>query len=202
MGKAEQKKQEKLERILRTTFTLFTTQGMDKTSISDIAATAGIAKGTFYLYFNDKDDIRDFLVRRMVKQLLDNALEGQQDSVQPLEDKLILVLDRLLNQLQASPLLLRFIHKNLSWSLLRSVMKRSQMESEENFMDVFWRLAGCDSSQWENPELMLFTITELIGSTCYSVVVERDPVPLEVYKPHLYRTIRTIITSHRKKSGE
>ncbi len=199
MGKAERKKQEKLERILRTTFTLFTTQGMEKTSISDIATAAGIAKGTFYLYFKDKDDIRDTLVRNMVRQLIANALEGQKESQLPLADKMILVLDRLLNQLQASPLLLRFIHKNVSWSLLRNAMKHAMQDDIDNYMDVFWALAECDSAQWEAPEVMLFTITELVGSTCYSVVVERDPVPLETFKPYLYRTIRTIIESHKIK---
>lgn len=202
MGKAEQKKQEKLERILRTTFTLFTTRGMEKTSISDIAAAAGIAKGTFYLYFKDKDDIRDTLVRNMTRQLLANALEGQDISTLPLADKIILVLDRLLNQLQESPLLLRFIHKNLSWSLLRSAMKHAMTHDLDSYMDVFWSLAKTDKSQWEAPEVMLFTISELVGSTCYSVVVERDPVPLETFKPYLYRTIRAVIESHRKPSAQ
>ena len=37
----------------------FTSKGIQKTSISDIVEDAGVAKGTFYLYFKDKYDIRN-----------------------------------------------------------------------------------------------------------------------------------------------
>ena len=39
-----------------TAFELFTTKGLTKTTISDIVDQAGVAKGTFYLYFKDKYD--------------------------------------------------------------------------------------------------------------------------------------------------
>ncbi|MCD7886657.1 MAG: hypothetical protein LUG44_03415 [Clostridiales bacterium] len=66
-------------------------------------------------------------------------------------------------------------------------------------MDGFYRLTANDPSQWEAPQVMLFTLIELVGSTCYSVVVERDPVDLVTYKPYLYRTIRGIVQSHQRQ---
>ena len=51
MGKAEENKQHKRLSLLNTAFELFTTKGVNKTSISEISEQAGIAKGTFYLYF-------------------------------------------------------------------------------------------------------------------------------------------------------
>ena len=41
----------KEDSLLNTAFSLFTTKGVSKTSISDIVNNAGVAKGTFYLYF-------------------------------------------------------------------------------------------------------------------------------------------------------
>lgn len=198
MGKVDENKRQKEERLLNTTFTLFTTRGIAKTSISDIAAAAGIAKGTFYLYYKDKEDIRDALVARMATSLFRQALEGQEDSELPFADKVIHIVDSLLNQLQENPLLLRFINKNLSWSIFRSALKRSAAEGKLDHMEEFYRLTANDSTHWDAPEVMLFTITELVGSTCYSVVLERDPVDLVYYKPYLYRTIRAIIKSHEK----
>ena len=49
MGKAEENKQHKRLSLLNTAFELFTTKGVNKTSISEISEQAGIAKGTFYL---------------------------------------------------------------------------------------------------------------------------------------------------------
>jgi len=59
MGKLENNKQQKRTSLLDTAFKLFTTQGVSKTSIAEISQKAGIAKGTFYLYFKDKYDIRN-----------------------------------------------------------------------------------------------------------------------------------------------
>ena len=41
MGKADQNKKAKLERLLNTSFELFTSKGLNKTSISDIVERAG-----------------------------------------------------------------------------------------------------------------------------------------------------------------
>ena len=54
MGKAAENKQQKREALLNTAFKLFTTKGLHNTSIADIVEQAGVAKGTFYLYFKDK----------------------------------------------------------------------------------------------------------------------------------------------------
>lgn len=199
MGKAQENKQNKLERLLDATFVLFSNRGMARTSISDIAAAAGIAKGTFYLYFKDKDDIRDALVARMTQGLIREAAKGQVESDRPFADKLVHIVDSLLNQLQNNPLLLRFLRKNLSWSTLRDALRHEARQRGQDYMDGFYRLTANDPSQWEAPQVMLFTLIELVGSTCYSVVVERDPVDLVTYKPYLYRTIRGIVQSHQRQ---
>ena len=53
MSKIEQNKQIKRESLLETAYRLFTGKGIHKTSISDIVEAAGVAKGTFYLYFKE-----------------------------------------------------------------------------------------------------------------------------------------------------
>ena len=45
MGKAEENKQQKLEALYKNAYELFLTNGIEKTSISDIAKKAGVAKG-------------------------------------------------------------------------------------------------------------------------------------------------------------
>ena len=62
MGKLDVKKKLKHESLLNTAFDLFTSQGIYKTSISDIVKKAGVAKGTFYLYFTDKYDLIKILL--------------------------------------------------------------------------------------------------------------------------------------------
>jgi len=54
LGLREQKKQEKLERLNAAGLRLFSEEGYDRASIEQIVAEAGVARGTFYLYFKDK----------------------------------------------------------------------------------------------------------------------------------------------------
>ena len=58
MGKVDENKKKKKEALFNTAYELFTTKGINATAISDIVEKAGVAKGTFYLYFKDKYDIQ------------------------------------------------------------------------------------------------------------------------------------------------
>ena len=58
MKKSEENKKIKEETLLSSAFNLFTKKGFKETSIQDIAESAGVGKGTFYLYFKDKYDIK------------------------------------------------------------------------------------------------------------------------------------------------
>ena len=55
-------KEGKQNRLLNTAFKLFTEKGTKDTSIQEIVDNASVAKGTFYLYFKDKYEIRDILI--------------------------------------------------------------------------------------------------------------------------------------------
>lgn len=62
MGKVDDNKKLKMNTLLQTAFDLFTGKGFAKTTVSDIVNQAGLAKGTFYLYFKDKYDLRELSI--------------------------------------------------------------------------------------------------------------------------------------------
>ena len=62
-------KEEKENRLLNTAFRLFTEKGIKETSIQEIVDNASVAKGTFYLYFRDKYEIRDILIVKKSQKL-------------------------------------------------------------------------------------------------------------------------------------
>lgn len=49
---------------------LFFKNGYERTSVQEIIKSVGVAKGTFYHYFNSKVDLLDALTKRMYKQSL------------------------------------------------------------------------------------------------------------------------------------
>ena len=56
-------------------FELFTERGFSNTSIADIAEKAKVAKGTFYLYFKDKYDLRAMITMHKAEQIFMKAWE-------------------------------------------------------------------------------------------------------------------------------
>jgi AcrR family transcriptional regulator len=49
---------------------LFYTRGFEKTAVSDIVAEVGVAKGTFYYYFDSKQTVLEAMVDEMVTEAL------------------------------------------------------------------------------------------------------------------------------------
>src|SRR5918912_1067918 len=64
-----QYKAELKERIIQSAIENFAKNGFDKTRMEDIAASAGLAKGTLYLYFKSKEDLFFALCEHNLEQL-------------------------------------------------------------------------------------------------------------------------------------
>lgn len=75
-GLRERKKQEKLDRIKRAARALFSKRGFQATTIRDIAARAGVATGTVFLYARDKQDILYLLFSEAVTEVQDEAFDA------------------------------------------------------------------------------------------------------------------------------
>lgn len=194
MGKVDENKRHKKQELMESAFHLFTTKGLPHTSVADIVERAGLAKGTFYLYFHDKYAIQEALIQHKTQQIFHRALEtsGYRQRT-GLSDRLIAIVDAVLEQLQHDPALLRFINRNLSWG----VFHRALDKASEEYLSALRRLMDESGEQVEQPLLLLYTIVELVGSTCHSVILEGDPVSLEEYRPCLERCIRAMVEEFR-----
>lgn len=74
-------------KIFETSMKLFAEKGYDATSIEEITATVGVAKGTLYYHFSSKEEIFNFLVEEGMK-LLKNSIEIKTSKVENSIDKL------------------------------------------------------------------------------------------------------------------
>lgn len=196
MGKVDENKQQKEDALFRSAYNLFMSNGISKTSIHDIVQDAGVAKGTFYLYFKDKFEIRDRLIARTAEKLFEAAnTELKKVHVPKFEDKIIFIVDYVLEQMKKNKAVLRFVSKNLSWGIFRAAIE--QKEEATGVKHLFDELlAECPGVQIEAPDTMLFLIIELASSASYSTILDSDPVSYEELKPYLNASIRAIIKSH------
>lgn len=85
MGRRDDNKASKLHRLERAGMKAFLEHGYAGASIEQIAADADVARGTFYLYFRDKEAIFAALIDRLMDPLLAVVREGR-DTLARCED--------------------------------------------------------------------------------------------------------------------
>lgn len=200
-GKIQENKQHKMDQLIQAASTLFTEKGMDLVSVSEIARKAGVAKGTFYLYFKDKEHLRDHILSRESLKLFQRADARLRLHPQPdFNTSIIYLIEQVLLQLQASASLVHFIRHSLSYALLHTSLQEIMDSDKFDLSKRFVELAAQFGLQLEEPDKTLFMIVELAGGTCYSCLVEERPDTLEATKPVLFKAIEAILDAAKKAS--
>ena len=196
-------KEEKENRLLNTAFKLFTEKGLKETSIQEIVDNASVAKGTFYLYFRDKYEIRDILIVKKSQKLFSDALKSlRKNYISNFSDSIIYIINYVIDELTKNPLLLKFISKNLSWGVFSKTVLNlydKSTDEEETVYDLFLKGIEENNIKLSNPEVTFFMIIELVGSTCFNSILYKEPLPIKEYKPYLYKTIRNLIKDEEIK---
>lgn len=189
----------KENRLLNTAFKLFTEKGLKNTSIQDIVDNADVGKGTFYLYFKDKYEIRDVLIEKKSQKLFHDALKAlRKTDIKDLTEQVIFIINHIIDELKKKPLLLSFISKNLSWGIYTKTVQKlydNQDIEEDSIFTLFQKGIEENNIKLKNPEVTLFMIIELVSSTCFSSISYEQPLPIDEYKEYLFDTIRKLINS-------
>lgn len=203
MGKIDSNKQQKRDSLLESAFSLFINNGFNKTSISDIVNRAGVAKGTFYLYFKDKYDIRNHLIAHKAGQVFSNAYQEllSHPDIADFESRILFLIDHILNQLAENHNLVMLLAKHLSWGFVRnSLVYNSPGQDAPSIYTIFQTLLQQSAYSYRSPELMMYTILELVAGTSYNAVLYEQPVSLEELKPYLYESVKGILRQYREES--
>ncbi len=87
MKKGERRKQE----LLKIAYRMFIEKGYENTSIDEIIAEAGIAKGTYYYYFESKEATLEAVIDMMIEEEVGKAKEVLAASL-PVPMKLVSVI--------------------------------------------------------------------------------------------------------------
>lgn len=191
----ERKKQLKEKELLLAAYSLFLEKGFEKTSIDDIAKNAGVAKGTFYLYFNDKHDILNKLILQKSNEIIKEALAktnalGSEDY----RERTLFFIEHIIDYLKNNESLLKLINKNISWGLYRkAIMKPEAYNEVKKVLDLFINNLTNEGMNKEDAEMTLFMIFELVGSVCFTTIILKEPVDIERIKPLLFKKILSMI---------
>lgn len=193
--KVEKNKIKKESSLYKAAYELFTTKGVHDTAINEIVKKAGVAKGTFYLYFKNKYDILNNIILKKSSSVLKEAIKAAEEKQHDdFIEKVNYFIDYIIEYLRDNKILLKLIHKNLSWGFFRRSLVDSKEHNEmQEIFDTFMKGIMNEKYDWRDPEKTLFMIIELTGSICYSSIILEEPATIDEMKPVLFETIRKII---------
>ncbi|MGA1863063.1 TetR/AcrR family transcriptional regulator [Deferribacter thermophilus] len=146
-----------LDKIIEAAIKIFAQKGFWKTKVSDIVREAGVAQGTFYLYFKSKEDcfydLLSYLHENMIKKLLECCNE---------EDK----------RKCLSTYCKVFIEYIYEYKMLSKVFLFEALSSGERFKDLYFSfrsrlkniIADSMGLHFDDPKVILLTgfLKELI----------------------------------------
>lgn len=191
IDKREDKKKIKEDKLYKSAYELFTTKGVKNTAIDDIVKKAGIAKGTFYLYFKDKRDIINKLILLKSRNVLNEAIiKTKEANIDSFQNECLYFVEYIINYFKRNKLMLNLIDKNFSWSVCKfEVNKTDKYENIKAAIKKFIDNMMVKGMEREEAEITLFMVMELVGSVCYTSIINNEPTDIDTIKPVLYKKI-------------
>lgn len=193
MAKAAENKLIKRNKILESAYNLFMNKSVTATAIDDVVKMAGVAKGTFYLYFKDKYDLLEQIViyksAGVIRESI-AAIDKKDLTRMTLTDKVLFIADYVSDYLYKNKDLTALLNKNLS-SCLRHAMTGTKKE----YSDILEHFTGAlvkEGYEKREAEITIYLLVDMVGSVCCDAVLGTAPFSFEEIYPYLRQTITRI----------
>ena len=198
MDKITKKKNEKYTKILDTALGLFEKNGTHLVSIDEIVKGAGVAKGTFYLYFKDRYDlISTLIIEKASKYMSLLSDEYEPRDFGDVSTSVRHYIEDISDFLQKNKTLCILIEKNLN-TCVNAVAQTKEGPIKELYEKIFSELINCGVSEAE-ARAKLYLYIELIVSSCCNAIIMETPYTIEELKPHLCQIIESSIVNIIKR---
>lgn len=172
-------------RILDVAEEMFSKNGYDETTVSDIVSTMGVAQGTFYYYFTSKEECLDAMVGRILKADLRTFEEVVEREDIHAPAKLLIVYDIRIRR-RVEHRVLDYLHLEENTKLHYKIYRKRYTD----FLPLFTRLVeeGVDEGHFhtDHPEataagiMLLSEMVEMLDRTPETFGIRPDIIgPLQ-----------------------
>lgn len=181
MKECTDKKTEKRMKIIETGYRLFQQKSVSSTAIDDVVKAAGIARGTFYLYFKDKSDLLEQIILYKSTETMRLLLNEVQSTLDvgnaPLVEVAAAFIDKYIDFLLAHKDVLAVVTKNISscMKLFPSFYDKEIAAVYDGIIEKFVS-SGCPS---DKANRTVYMVADLIGSVCSDAILSGKPFTIE-----------------------
>lgn len=128
---------DKRERILRAAIQVFARNGFYATRVSEIAKAAGVADGTIYLYFKNKDDVLISIFDDRLGRLIE-VLDEAVAACETVDEKIVKIIELQLGLLEGERDLAEVVTVNLRQS--SQLLKEYAAPRFREYLDIVARV--------------------------------------------------------------
>ena len=183
----------KKEKIMQAALKVFKKKGPDKASVREIMAESGFGLGTFYLYYTDKNDLKEKIVLDKAMDIIIKA-ENNCEGEDPIE-RYISFVDYIIDYLIANPFELDLLSNNITWALYTKIEHDERLtEADSTLQFILNKYENLFSKSYsQSQQLYILAMTfDIMMSTCKSALMEDSTLSIDEMKPVLFAVIRKI----------
>lgn len=179
--------------IMEAALKVFKKKGPDKASVREIMAESGFGLGTFYLYYTDKNDLKEKIV---LDKAMDIIIKAEENCVgeDPVE-RYISFVDYIIDYLIANPFELDLLSNNITWALYTKIEHDERLsEADSTLQFILSKYENLFSQSYsESQQLYILAMTfDIMMSTCKSALMKDSTLSIDEMKPVLFAVIRKI----------
>lgn len=191
MDRLSEKKSQKREALLKSGLEFFLEHGVEVTSIDEIVKRAGVAKGTFYLYFKNKYDLLEQVILEQGYHALREAFDfleqrKARESLSP-EETLLCFTSYLIDYLAAHKSIAQLIRNHLSIGLF--FMERFENPEIKQRVEQLLAAVTNVTLPEHKARQVLYILVSMVGSICSDAILYGRPYTLDEIRPMLYTVI-------------
>ncbi|MBQ6897520.1 MAG: TetR/AcrR family transcriptional regulator [Clostridia bacterium] len=194
------KKLEKKMKIIDTAFSLFREHSVNATAVDDIVKAAGIARGTFYLYFKDKSDLLEQIIlyksteymKAVLKSTLSDPMLENGDFYERVRAFLNCYIDFLIENKEILPVM----EKNLS-SCIKHLPEFYDSEIADIYRSIIDRMVSLGYTP-DNAHITTLIIVDMTGNVCSDAIMYEKPFPIEKIRDIVVSSAISIIRNNAR----
>lgn len=190
-----EKKLTKKINMIDAAYKLFLEKGVNITAIDDVVKAAGVAKGTFYLYFKDKYDLLDQIVMSksegVIRKAISDLKEKRETESMSTAEQFIFFTDRIIDYMATNKELAALINKNLSACFDVFISDDASLLKDD--ISTLTELLIQTGLTEREAYIHLYMFTGTISSACFDAIVKGRPFTIDELKPQIHLMIQKLV---------
>lgn len=182
------------EKLIRCAEDLFYKKGFEKTTVKEIVKAAGVAQGTFYLYFETKEEILYKIAEKVLKNL--NQYIAALDVENPKFEDIDNVIDSMAKYMEDNPEINRLLHRSNTLEIMKvKVDSEPQWFLLNKVEKWLFNAAKIGLIVEKPPQLYARIIFQIGHELLESASLYHYPDKLEVVKEEVKEIIRRMLAN-------